>query len=245
MLEYAEYILLFFIAFIGYSFGSIAGGYSFISIPALLFIGLDPLTALGTNLPAQILPGLVSIGNYWHHGKLHVNKIMYLAVFFAVGALLGAYIVVSLESFLLKALIAALLLLGVLLLLVKNKIDLAFLKKNCWLEAVFLFSVGVYKSVFGASAKTLTMMVLTVGRGMETVESSAAASALLSFAVWTGSAYFILEGVVSWPHYLALTSGGALGAVVGTELAVKRGGAFVEKVLILVALVGAVKVLFF
>lgn len=240
-----DYLVLFLVGLIGYSYSSIAGGYSFLSVPVLLLIGLDPLTALGTNLPAQILPALTSILNYWRHGKLHVRAVLPLAVFFAIGALVGAYFVVSLESVLLRGLIATLLLAGVVLLFVKDRIDLTFLKKNRFLEALFLVGVGFYKSVFGASAKTLTMMVLTVGRGMEAVEASCAASVLLSFAVWTGSAYFILSGAVSWPHYLALTSGGIIGALLGTELAVKKGGAFVEKVLVLVALVGAAKVLFF
>ncbi|MCX6775348.1 MAG: sulfite exporter TauE/SafE family protein [Candidatus Micrarchaeota archaeon] len=245
MIDYLQLFILFIVGVIGYSYNSIAGGYSFLSVPALLLVGLNPLNTIATNLSSQMFPDIMTILNYWRHKKLEIKPVLNLVVFFMVGALVGAQIVLSLEAFILKALITALLTLGVIMLLLKNRINLAFLRENKPLEAFFLFAVGVYKSIFGASAKTLTMMVLTMGRGMKMVESSAAASVLMGVAVWTGSAYYIISGAVSWPHFVALTLGGILGAFLGTQLAVKKGDAFVEKVLILVALVGAAKVLFF
>jgi hypothetical protein len=240
-----EFVLLFLIGLVAYSYGAIAGGQTFLTVPALLFAGLSPVAALATNLASQILPSFVSVGNYWRHGKIRTREVLPLAVFFVVGALIGAHIVLSLDESVLNALIAFLLVTGVILLLAKNRISFSFLKGNKALEALLLFAVGVYRSVFGASATTFTMMILSMGRGMEMVEASAASSVLLSFAIVAGSAYFIWSGAVSWPHMLALTLGSSIGAFIGTQIAVKKGNAFVEKILVLVALVGAVKVLFF
>jgi len=240
-----DYIALFLIGLVAYSYGAIAGGQTFLTLPALLFVGLSPAAALATNLASQILPSFVSVGNYWRHGKIDAKKVLPLTVYFVAGALIGAFIVLSLDKAMLNALIASLLVVGVGLLLVRNRIDFSFVRKNKTLEAVLLFAVGVYRSVFGASATTFTMMILSMGRGMEMVEASAASSVLLSFAIVAGSAYFIWNGAVSWPHMLALTLGSSIGAFIGTQIAVKKGNAFVERILVLVALVGAVKVLFF
>ncbi|MCD6414046.1 MAG: sulfite exporter TauE/SafE family protein [Candidatus Diapherotrites archaeon] len=243
MFIYLQYVLLFLVGLVGSFYGSMVGGLSLISIPALLFTGLSPLTAIATNLVVQIAPGLVAVLSYNKHGKLKIGPVLYLLVPFIVGALIGAYVIVSLDDTILRLAIATFLFLGVILMLLREHINLSFIGKNRALESLVLTAVGAYKSIFGASAKTLTIMILAAGSGMGAIEASAAASFLILFSVITGSAYFIMDGIISWPHWLAMSAGCSIGAFLGTQTAVKKGNEFVEKLLILVALAAAVKLL--
>jgi hypothetical protein len=240
-----QLLLVFLGGLVGYFYSSMVGGLSLVSVPLLLFVGLSPLQAIATNITSLVVPMVIVMLNYRRHGKLVVRPLMPLLAFFVVGSLLGANVVLSLEEKVLEALIAVFLVLALTLFLLKQKINLVFLEGRPWLEAIFFTLIGAYKSIFGASAKTFTMIVLSTGRGMDLVKASAASTFLLFFSVIVAASFFVWNGVVEWSYFLALTAGCSIGAFLGSGEAVKRGSGFVGKVLLVVLVFAALKTLFF
>ncbi|MBX6316490.1 MAG: sulfite exporter TauE/SafE family protein [Isosphaeraceae bacterium] len=74
---------------LGGMFG-IGGG--LIMVPALILVfDLDPKTATGTSLLAQLLPvGLLGVREYWRRGEVAITPGLWIAVGLAFGVLLGA-----------------------------------------------------------------------------------------------------------------------------------------------------------
>ncbi len=82
---------------LGGMFG-IGGG--LILVPALILaFGLDPTSATGTSLVAQLLPvGLLGTIAYWRSGKAQVGTGLWIAAGLTVGVLIGARINLSLPQ---------------------------------------------------------------------------------------------------------------------------------------------------
>jgi uncharacterized membrane protein YfcA len=74
---------------IGGLFG-IGGG--LIMVPALILLfGMDPKTATGTSLLAQLLPvGILGVREYWRRGEMAVVPGLWIALGLLGGVLLGA-----------------------------------------------------------------------------------------------------------------------------------------------------------
>src|SRR3990167_777517 len=85
-------IVIFIATFFGAMYGTLVGGASLLTIPTLIFFGLDPHVAAGTNRLGII--GLPLAGWYKFHQKKLINyKVGSLvAVFSAIGAIFGAYL---------------------------------------------------------------------------------------------------------------------------------------------------------
>lgn len=88
-------MLLFLIAagFIAAFIDSVVGGGGLISLPALLFTGLPPQIALGTNKLASTMGSLTSSISFIRHGKTDKNLLSKLLPLSIIGSAIGVYVV--------------------------------------------------------------------------------------------------------------------------------------------------------
>jgi uncharacterized protein len=103
-------------------FGGIFGlGGGIIIIPALVFLfGLTQHQAQGTNLFIMLPPiGLLAALNYYKHGNVAFNMVLFVGFGFFIGGFFGASLVHNLPDLMLKRLF------GVVLLFVSLKMILA------------------------------------------------------------------------------------------------------------------------
>ena len=93
MIDPWAYAALTLVAVVAGFVDAIAGGGGLIVIPALLFAGVPPLYALGTNKLQSVFGTAVALRNYWRSGLVdwRPNRLTVLVVF--VGAVLGALLV--------------------------------------------------------------------------------------------------------------------------------------------------------
>lgn len=84
-----DWILLFVAGILGGVLNSVAGGGSFITFPALLFVGIPPIAANATNTFA-VCAGYIS-GAYGFRKDIakHPEVIIFTVIWSLVGALLG------------------------------------------------------------------------------------------------------------------------------------------------------------
>src|SRR3954462_14060937 len=93
MVEPFAYLALTAVAAVAGFVDSIAGGGGLMVIPALLFAGVPPLFALGTNKLQSVFGTAVALRNYWRSGLIEwqPNRLTVILVF--SGAVTGALIV--------------------------------------------------------------------------------------------------------------------------------------------------------
>ena len=96
------------IAIIGITAGFLSGmlgiGGAILIIPCLVFIlRYSQLTAQGTALAMFIMPvGILAAWQYYNRGHVHIKTALILALFFFIGAFIGAKVVMYIPQLVLK-----------------------------------------------------------------------------------------------------------------------------------------------
>ncbi len=105
------YPLLVIAGFVAGFVNTLAGGGSHLTLPALIFLGFDANTANGTNRIGVLWQCIVGVAGFARHGLAAGRLALILAPVSIAGAYLGARLAVEVPPPVLKAIIAAVLVL--------------------------------------------------------------------------------------------------------------------------------------
>ncbi|GAB7193567.1 sulfite exporter TauE/SafE family protein [Kineococcus sp. NUM-3379] len=198
--------------------GSVAGLASLVSYPALLAVGMSPLTANVTNTVALFgtttgtvlgsRPELAGQGRWLRR---------YLALA-AAGGTTGAAVLLLTPPGTFERIVPFLIATASLVILLQPR--LAFLQPGSApsgspLALVGMVLVTVYAGYFGAGAGVLLLALLSTQLAEPLARVNAAKGVLLGVANALAALGFALFGPVVWPAALALGAGCALGGYLG------------------------------
>jgi uncharacterized protein len=225
---------------------AIAGGGGLIALPALLWSGLDPVSALATN-KAQGVFGTASATIHFVRRKVIDLRQSWPAVACTfVGAAAGALAVQRLGGTTLARIIPALLIAFALYFLFSPRVsDLDSRRRLGDLAFALLVGTGIgfYDGFFGPGTGTFFAMGYVALLGYN-LRRATAHTKLLNFASNLAAlAFFIAGGHVIWAFALPMAAGQFLGAWLGAHLVLRHGTALIRPVLVIAALAVSVKLL--
>ena len=217
---------------------AIAGGGGLIMMPALLFAGVPPLHALGTNKLQSMFGTGTALRNYWRSGLVEWkrNRLTVLVVF--VGAVIGVLIVQSLATKLLNLIIPVLLVASAIYILLSPRMtdEDAHHRVSSNGYAPIGGAIGLYDGFFGPGAGTFYTTSLVALRGYGLTK----ASAVTKLFNWTSNVasvlVFALGGHVLWLLGLCMAAGAMLGAWVGSHTALRFGARLIRPLLVVISL---------
>jgi uncharacterized protein len=212
---------------------ALAGGGSFISFPALLFIRIPPVLANATNTVA-LWPGLAaSTLAYLKRLNAPARVLIPLLVTSIAGGWLGAILLLKTPQHAFLRLVPWLLLGGTVLFAFGNSIrtitgktvvrdDLRFTSwRAIVLSSVAELLVAIYGGYFGAGIGFMTLGMLAM-MGMRDVHAMGAIRTLLAAAINAAAVItFIAAGAVLWPHCAVMVVGSLVGGWFGAHYAQK------------------------
>lgn len=210
---------------------SIAGGGGLITVPALLATGLPPAQALATNKLQASFGSGTALLRYAQAGLVPREEVVPAVSFTAVGAAVGTLTVRFLPTAWLTWLIPLLLVVIFFYLLFKpewGKNDRPARWRRTPFYGVFGLVLGFYDGFLGPGTGSFWTVALTglLGHGL------ARATAQTKVANFTSNVVslvvFALLGQVIWALGLLMGAFQALGARVGTHLALTRGARFIR-----------------
>lgn len=210
---------------------SIAGGGGLITVPALLATGLPPAQALATNKLQASFGSGTALVRYAQAGLVPRDEVLPAVGFTAVGAAIGTLTVRFLPTAWLTWLIPVLLVAIFLYLLFKpewGKDERPARWARTPFYAVFGVALGFYDGFLGPGTGSFWTVALTglLGHGLAraTAQTKVAnfTSNLVSLAV------FALLGQVIWALGLVMGVCQAVGARIGTHLALTKGARFIR-----------------
>lgn len=240
------YALLFGAGLAGGGIDAMAGGGGLITVPALLWAGLPPQLALGTNKAQSSCGTLIAVTRYAHAGWIDWPQIR-LAAGLAFGAsMAGAWTLTIIGNATLQVIIPWMLLAIGLYVLVSPRLGTAASKAR--LEATAFayvcgLSLGFYDGFFGPGTGAFWILSFVTLRGLELTRANAAtkvvnlASNLGSLVVFVG-----LGHVALWPA-LAMMGGQLIGARLGASVVLKHGAGLIRGVFLAVVLALVLKLL--
>ncbi|WP_141431048.1 TSUP family transporter [Bacillus sp. 03113] len=219
---------------------SVVGGGGLISFPALLFLGLPPSTAIATNKLAGSMGSLTSTISFIKSGKVNFSLVSKLFPLTVIGSLLGAYVVRHVSSGVLKPLVLVLLIAVAIYTIVKKDWGKDAKYKGMNLQrgiifAVVVFTIGFYDGFFGAGTGSFLLFSFLI-IGFDFIQSAGNAKVLNFGSNIAALIMFLYFDMVNFSYGIPMGIAMILGALVGSNFAIKQGVSYVRILFIVVTL---------
>ena len=242
------YLLLFAAGLVAGVLNVVAGGGSFLTLPALIFLGLPPGIANATNRVAIFLQNIGAVWSFQRFGVLDSRAFVWAAVPAALGAIPGTWLALSISDRAFQKVLALLMVAVTLWNLWSKRGDGASRadadKPRLAVLAAGFFLTGLYGGFVQAGVGFLILAVTTAA-GLDLVRGNAVKVLVVLCFTSVSLAIFAWQGRIDWPPGLALAVGTVLGGLLGVRLTVLKGHRWVRGFVTVTILVFAVRLWFF
>lgn len=247
-LEWWQIPLLFVIGVLASFLNSLSGGGSTISLPFLIYLGIPPTLANGTNRVAILAGNLGSVWSLRKGGFLERGVIRQLALPVIVGSGLGAMLAVHMTDFVFRIVLACALVFVVVASNIKTNKGvggetLIPKPKAGWGTWLAFFFVGFYGGLVQVGVGFILIFALTRFTGFDLLRVNALKSMIAVLFILVSTLIFIKSGLVAWPAAIAQACGGILGGYIGGRFQIKRGESIIKRAIQLDALIMAGRLL--
>jgi len=245
-----DLVYLILVGFFAGIINTIAGGGSLLTLPMLIFLGLPPGVANGTNRIAIILQNVMGTAGFRSKGVKTFPFSNYLGVSAFFGALIGAQIAVDIDDTIFKRILAITMFAIVLLIIFKPKLKMDELAerttgKYLWISCISFFFIGIYGGFLNAGVGFIMIMFFNYVNRIRLVKANATKVAVVIIYMLGALVMFAINDMVDWQYGLVLSLGSMTGAWFASRYAVKKGDGFVKKFLVIAIIVMAIKLWFF
>lgn len=230
--QYGQYIVFFALGAAASLINSIAGGGSSLSLPLMIFLGLPPTVANGTNRVGLIIGNLSSVHNLAKHGYLNKRLFLQLLIPSLVGALIGVFFLVSIGDKAFQAVIAMAICLVVVMSRLRKDIfgkpPATPPEKLTLGGAVGFALVSIYGSIVQIGVGFVQIFSLTRYTGLDAIHVNALKNCLTTVFLIISTAALAFAGKVNWPVAVVMSVGAWVGGYIGSSLQRKKGNKFIE-----------------
>ncbi len=214
-----------------------AGGGSSLTLPVLIFMGLDAATANGTNRVALMVQNISAVGSFHKRKVRDYRTSLKLAVFTLPGAIIGAIVANRIDNALFERILGVVLILIVISMFFSRSYrdrDLGAGGRKSWLLYPALVGIGFYGGFIQVGVGFLFMAALYHLLRVGLVRVNAHKVFIVLIYMVPALLVFALMGNVNWKFGLTLAVGNAVGAWWGAHAAVK-GGEKIIRIIVAVA----------
>jgi uncharacterized membrane protein YfcA len=201
--------------------GSVAGLASIATYPALLVVGLPPVTANVTNTVAVVFNGVGSVLGSRPELEGQGRWLMRVAPVAALGGIAGAVLLVTTPAAGFETLVPGLLgLASIAIVLPRRAIQDAKIASHqrhtvtVALEYIAIFAICLYGGYFGAAAGVLMLALLLRAGGATLAHANAGKNVIMGIANVVAAVLFAFIAPVDWLAVVPL----GLGCLVGSRL---------------------------
>lgn len=204
---------------------ALAGGGSFVTLPALILAGLDPKLANITSTMA-LFPGQITTGLAGRKLVAGAERLSFraLAIISFVGGIGGALLLIITPSRIFAAMVPWLVLAATLVFAWSTygrgkpaAGDAPVVPPPAWVSALMQSIIAVYGGFFGGGAGIMTLAALTLAR-MPVRNAAGTKNVLIGLANLSAALVFAFSGAVAWGHALVIGIGAIAGGYAGARL---------------------------
>jgi uncharacterized membrane protein YfcA len=229
---------------------TMAGGGSLLTLPVMIFMGLPPAVANGTNRVAIILQNISGIAGFKSKGVFVFPYSLWIGLSALVGAIAGAKISVELDDATFNRVIA-IVMIGVVITTVFNPFKTGDTSqermgiKEQIIGIITFFFIGIYGGFIQAGVGFIIMGSLTYINRLNLVKVNSVKVFVVFTYTIAALAVFILEDKINWFYGLTLALGNMTGAWIASRWSVDKGDKWIKRFLIVMVTILAIKLWFF
>jgi len=227
-----SYIIAFLASLFAGFINAIAGGGTLITFPALIWVGVEPVSANITNTVALWLGPLAGAFSYRQIIKENFPTLVIFLLPSILGAILGAFLLMNTPSDTFRKAIPFLIGFATLLLALSDFI-LRMLKNvgvrsNSLIAFILQFATAIYGSYFGAGIGIMMMASIALS-GVANVQVAIGLKNFLGFLInLLGAFIFLFSGKVMYDFVLVMMGGFVVGGYLGALTAQKLNNEVVK-----------------
>ncbi len=243
------YLVLIGVGFLAGIINTLAGGGSVMTLPMLIFMGLPPNVANGTNRIAIFIQNIFGTAGFRSKGVKDYPFNVYMGISAMIGAVIGAQLGVHIKGEYFNKILGFVMLFVVLMLFVKpnkNAID-SIVKtagKELWQGVIAFFFIGIYGGFIQAGTGFFVLLALSQINNFSLVRANAIKSFVILFFTITALAIYIYNDAINWKVGLVLAIGNSAGAWLASRWSVGKSDVLIKRFLLVVVLVMAAKLWF-
>lgn len=223
-----------------------AGGGSSLSVPTLLFLGLDAATANGTNRIALLIEGIAGVRGFHDQQHSAFRESLRLSLLTLPGALIGAWAAVRIDGEWFRILLSVVMVgvvLSMLFPLQQPDPNAELSPQRRFWGHLGMVGIGFYGGFIQIGVGFLMIALLFHGFRETLVRANMHKAFIVMIYTVPALLVFVWNDNVDWGLGIALGAGNAVGAYLGAKLSVQRGEAIVKKVLLVAIAVIVLKLL--
>jgi len=245
-----EIVGLIFIGFIAGAINTIAGGGSLLTLPILIFLGLPPNVANGTNRIAILFQNIFTTAGFKSKGVITFPFSIYIGISALLGSIIGAQIAADIKGDIFNKILAVIMIVVVFYMVFKPKASLEnsverTTGKHLWISIVLFFFVGIYGGFIQAGVGFIILLLLSSINNLSLVKSNAVKVTVVLIYTVASVAVFVYNDIIDWKVGLTLALGNSVGGWLASRWSVDKGDGLVRKFLIVMVIILAIKLWFF
>ena len=227
-----------------------AGGGSLLTLPLMIFLGLPPAVANGTNRIGIVISSLSATMGYRSKQVSTHPFSFYLGVVALFGALIGVKIAIDIRGDLFNRILSIIMIVVVMTMVFKPKFStheaVERLKgRPLFISLIVFFFIGIYGGFINAGIGFIIMLFLNFFNRMNLVRVNATKVAVVFVYSVGALVTFALSGKVHWLYGLCLAGGTSLGAWTASRYSVKKGEGVIKAFMVLMVIAMSIKLWFF
>ena len=238
--------ILFLVGIIAGFLNVTAGGGSTLTLPTLIFLGLESSVANGTNRIAILVQNISAVYSFKREKYQDLKASFILSLFTLPGAIAGAFLAVKLDDEIFQK-ILGIIMIGIILsmFIPQKETNSTDSSKISFATAVSMFGIGFYGGFIQVGVGFLIMASLKYLMKLNLVLVNMHKVFVVLIYTIPALIIFIVTENVNWFLGLSLAAGNALGGWWGAKMSVKKGEGLIKGVLIIAILIMALKLLNF
>ena len=244
--DWASHLVLALAAAVAGALNVVAGGGSFLVLPVMIFLGLPATVANGTNRIGILAQNATAVWGFHQHRLIEGGWIAVAVVPALAGAALGTWAAIVIEDAAFRRALAFIMVAVSLWTLwdplahrrPQERAGLQGRLGRIWSVLLF-FAIGVYGGFVQAGIGFLLLAATTL-QGLDLVRGNALKVLIVLVFTPLTLVLFALSGKVDWGMGLALAAGYGAGGLAGVRLTVRKGHAWLKRVVTVTVIVFAI-----
>jgi len=243
--HWTGYVILVAVGVAAGTLNVIAAGGSLLTLPVLIFLGLPPTVANGTNRVAILVQNVGAVWSFHRHRVIEWRWIPRAGVPAALGAVLGAWLAIRIGDDAFRRILAGVIIAAAVWTLwdpLKRHASAAEHESPHWGLgfALVFFGIGIYGGFVQAGVGFLVLAAVTV-LGLDFVRGNALKVLIALLFTPLALLVFSLSGKVDWVAGAALALGNLLGGLMGVRLSVLKGHRWIRRVVMVTVVIFAIR----
>ncbi len=246
-----QLLLLYLAGAIAGTVNVLAGGGSTLTLPLMIFLGLPPTVANGTNRVAILVQNVGAVSGFRRHGLMDGRWLGFAIPPALVGAALGTWMAMVVGDLALQRVLGVVMV-GVAVWMIWNPIQPPDATEELagpptedgrrWAFRIAFLALGVYGGFLQAGLGFMILAVCATA-GIDIIRSNALKVAIVLAFTPIALVGFAWAGLVDWGLGAVLAAGNLTGAMLGVRLTVLKGQAWVRRVVTAMVILFAVRLL--